>query len=332
MAHELETFTDGTAAFVSAREHAWHRLGTVLPDAFSAAEAMTHAHLGGWNVHKEALQAVVMREDGVHTIDVPDHYATVRTHPVTGAPEALGVVGPGYVPIQNEEHADLLDTLVDESGAHFETAGSMRGGRQVFLTMRLPDQVSIGGVDPLTVYLAACNSHDGSMAFRLLVTPVRIVCANTQAAAIRRARSAFSVHHTSGARGQIQAAREALGLTFRYMTAFQVEAERMINTTLTEAEFAGIVREVWPDQAQPSQRAATNTARREARLLHLFTDADTTATIRGTRWAAYQAVTEYLDHHTPVGPGRDAATIRAQRAVSGPVTDRKRKAFDLLAV
>jgi hypothetical protein len=47
----------------------------------------------------------------------------------------LGVVGRGYTPIQNEEHADLLD----ESGAHFETAGSIKGGRHVLLTMKLPD-------------------------------------------------------------------------------------------------------------------------------------------------------------------------------------------------
>ena len=28
MAHEIETFDDGTAAFVTARQDAWHRLGT----------------------------------------------------------------------------------------------------------------------------------------------------------------------------------------------------------------------------------------------------------------------------------------------------------------
>src|SRR6266576_3242346 len=117
MSHELETYTDGTTAFVSAREHAWHRLGTVLPDRFNAAQAMQHAKLGGWNVRKEHLQAVVPDSDGVRTIEVPGRFATVRTHPVSGQPEALGVVGDGYVPIQNEEHCDLLDTLVDQSGA-----------------------------------------------------------------------------------------------------------------------------------------------------------------------------------------------------------------------
>ena len=36
---------------------------------------------------------------------------------------------------QNEACAELLDLLIDASGAHFETAGSLRGGRRVFVTL-----------------------------------------------------------------------------------------------------------------------------------------------------------------------------------------------------
>ncbi|HEY3713200.1 MAG TPA: DUF932 domain-containing protein [Jatrophihabitantaceae bacterium] len=332
MSHELETFADGTAGFASARQHAWHRLGTVLPDSFTASQAMEHARLGWWNVRKEHLQAVVVTADGVSTIDVPDRYATVRTNPVTGAPEALGVVGPSYVPIQNEEHCDLLDALVDESGAHFETAGSLKGGRQVFITMKLPDTMQVGGIDPVDTYLTACNSHDGSMAFRLMVTPVRVVCANTLAAAIRRAKASFSIHHTTGARSQIQAAREALGLTFRYMGEFQAEAERMLDTTMTDAQFTALVRKLWPMPDEPTLRTRNSIARRDSELTYLFHDADTNNAIRGTRWAGYQAVTEYLDHYTPVGPTRDAVKVRAERAISDASTGLKVRTFDLLTV
>jgi phage/plasmid-like protein (TIGR03299 family) len=332
MSHELETFADGTTGFLSARQHAWHRLGTVLPDTFTASQAMEHARLGWWNVRKEHLQTVVVTTDGVSTIDVPDRYATVRTNPVTGTPEALGVVGPSYVPIQNEEHCDLLDALVDESGAHFETAGSLKGGRQVFITMKLPDTMQVGGIDAVDTYLTACNSHDGSMAFRLMVTPVRVVCANTLAAAIRSAKSSFSIHHTSGARSQIQVAREALGLTFRYNAEFQSEAEQMLDTTMTDAQFASLVRDLWPMPHDPTLRTRNSIARRDTELTYLFRDADTNRAIRGTRWAGYQAVTEYLDHYTPVGPKRDAVKVRAERAISDASVGLKVRAFDLLSM
>ena len=192
MAHEIETYQDKAAA-VFARVDAWHRLGTtVAGEAFTAEDALRLGHLGGWDVRKVALTATELSEDGVHSIAVPDHFATVRTSPFTGHPEALGVVGRGYTPLQNEEHCEFLNRLADESGAIFDTAGSLRGGRQVFVTMRLPETMRVGGVDDVTVNIAALNSHDGSMAFRLLVTPVRVVCANTQAAALRDARVVYS--------------------------------------------------------------------------------------------------------------------------------------------
>ena len=98
MAHDLETWGGRSASFVSARQHAWHRLGTVLPAEFDAAEAMRHAKLGGWNVRKEPLTTTVLSADGVASLDVPDHFATVRTNPVTGRPDVLGVVGRGLHP------------------------------------------------------------------------------------------------------------------------------------------------------------------------------------------------------------------------------------------
>ena len=338
MAHELEILPNGSASFVSARQHAWHRLGTVLPDTFTAAQAMEHANLGGWNVRKEALQTVIISADGVRSVPVPGQFATVRNRPgQAGEVDVLGVVGEQYTPIQNEAHCGLLDALVDASGAHFETAGSLKGGRQVFVTMKLPDTMQVGGVDAVDTYIAACNSHDGTSAFRLMVTPVRIVCANTQAAAFRRARSTFSIHHTSGATSHIQEARNALDLTFRYVETFQAEAERMINETLTVDAFREITRQLWPVAPNPSTRVKNNARSRELELVQLFTDSDTNTAIRGTRWAGYQAVTEYTDHFAPVGkkdaPAHVRAIARAERVAAGGETAAlKTRAFDLLTV
>jgi len=87
---------------------------------------MTLGHLGGWNVRKLPLTTAEVTEEGVTGIDVPG-FATVRTNPFTGQPEALGVVGGGYLPLQNEDHAEFLNLLADQSGAVFDTAGSLRG-------------------------------------------------------------------------------------------------------------------------------------------------------------------------------------------------------------
>lgn len=55
MGHLIETYGNQAAA-VFARQDAWHRLVTVVRDrAFTAQEAMTLGHLGGWDVHKGGL-------------------------------------------------------------------------------------------------------------------------------------------------------------------------------------------------------------------------------------------------------------------------------------
>jgi phage/plasmid-like protein (TIGR03299 family) len=316
MSHEIETHGDQAAA-IFARTDAWHRLGTTVRGrAFTAEQAMTLGHLGGWRVRKVPLTATEISNDGVTTIDAPG-FATVRSNPFTGQAEALGVVGDAYTPLQNEDHANFLNTLADQSGAVFDTAGSLRGGRQVFITMKLPETLTVGGIDSIDLNIAALNSHDGSSAFKILITPVRVVCANTQAAAIGNHVSSIAIRHTRNAKAAVQIARETLGLSFAYCAAFEAEAERLIQTTMTASGFDALTRRIFghaPDDATKRTRDADR--QRQARLASLFHDADTQANIRGTAWAGYQAVVEYLDHYAPVRDTRHAATARATRLLT----------------
>lgn len=279
---------------------------------------MTLGHLGGWDVRKVPLTACEISAGGVTSLEVPG-YATVRTNPFTDAPEALGVVSAGYRPLQNEEHCDFLNHLADASGAIFDTAGSLRGGRQVFVTMCLPETVLVGRVDELDLNIAALNSHDGNSAFRLLVTPVRVVCANTQAAALRHHVASVSIRHTAGAKAAVTAARDALGLTFAYATAFQAEAERLLDTAMTDAAFDALIAAVFPPPAHDApERTRTSATRRRETLAHLFHHAPTQRAIAGTAWAGYQAVVEYVDHYAPARANGqdDAATARAVRLLT----------------
>ena len=107
MPHEID-ITAGVASFANARSDHWHRLGQSVGHAMTAREALHAAHLAGWNVRKMPLQVPqqpVINQDGVTTPDplaVPDSYATVRTNPINGHIDVLGVVGSKYQPVQNE--------------------------------------------------------------------------------------------------------------------------------------------------------------------------------------------------------------------------------------
>jgi phage/plasmid-like protein (TIGR03299 family) len=330
MAHELTELAEGIHTFVSAREDAWHKLGVTVEDAMDAETALSKAHLAGWNVRKLAL--TMTDEQGI-TTELPNRWATAFTNPITQDTEYLGVVGSNYTVIQNEDHTQLLDALVDESGAHFETAGSLRGGKQTFISMKFPETMNIGGYDPISLYLVALNSHDGTSPFRFLVTPVRVVCANTQAAALQEAKASFSIRHTRGAQGHIQEAREAMGLTFKYMDAFQARAEQMMQTAITDSAFQSIVSRLFDADLAKTDRQRNTAIEHTNSVMSLWRDSATMDGIRGTRWGAYQAVTEYTDHFMSVrDTGRGSAFARAARvATPSPIMSLKENAFSLFA-
>lgn len=329
MAHELETLANGQTAFATARESAWHRLGTVADEAMTAEQIMAKAWLGNWQVRKIRVEGIEISPDGTERrIECDEKRMTVRTNPATGATEYLGIVSADYGTVQNEQCAEILNLLVDEAGAHFETAGSMRSGKEVFVTMKLPDTMRVAGVDDVGLYLAATTSHDGTRALRVDATPVRIVCANTQRAAFASSVGHYSFRHTSNVQAQISQCREAVGLMWKHFDTFQTEAEKMLNEMLTMAEFDKVVGELWPLDKDASPAKRNNHLQRSAALRYLIRDSDTQVAIKGTRWAGYQAITEYVDHYAPA----KTPELRASRALTRDGQTIKTRAFELLAV
>ena len=326
MAHNLDT-TDGQTSFLSAREDAWHRLGRTLDHSFTAEEAMTEGLLGGWNVRKLEVPTVFDESTGSF-VEMTNVHPVVRTNPVNGKADFLGRVGPGYQIIQNEEHAGLLNALVDESGAHFETAGALDGGRKVFITMKLPGHISIGGVDPIENYIAAINSHDGSSAFTLMVTPVRVVCANTLNVAFQNKSHSFRIRHTSGAEKQLHSqARQALDMTFNYLDGFQEQAEQLINTAMSQAKFEELIEREFGAPEGAAAATVTRATRKIEELSELFSDSFTHEGMRETAWAGFNALTEWEDHFAPTrGDAKDEK--RAEKALLYPSL--KTKALDLV--
>ena len=331
MAHEL--YTDGTNyAAAVARTMAWHQLGSfVADDDMSVDEALRLAYLADWNVRKVPLLASVDTDAGNQLVEIDIQFGVVHDSPFDGQPRALGVVGNYYTPIQNEESFAVLQQLVDENDLRIETAGALRNGSQTFVTMRVPEPMMIGGADPVDLFITALNSHNGSIPFTLLVSPVRVVCANTMNAALRNQHGSYKIRHTEGSAVKVAEARDALNLSFKYLDAFEVEAERMIAAQLTTDEFRRIVAAEFGPTPDDSDRITANKEKRVNEFVDLFLNSPTNADIRGTRWAGYHVFTEYHDHYSTVR-GTNATMTRALRTLADTTVSVKERAFDLFRV
>ncbi|MDQ6850944.1 MAG: DUF945 domain-containing protein [Actinomycetota bacterium] len=267
------------------------------------------------------IQTTLLGPDGVTNITIDGKYVTVRTNPITSLEEVIGlaightgIVGDTYTPFQNESLVDYPQTMTDESGAFLDTAGSMRAGADVFITMKLPTTMLVGGVDHLDVNIAILNNHTGNRAITGLITPTRIVCANTQRAALGNAKSSFKIRHTANAGDRVQEAREQLGLTWKYVAEFEIEAEKMIQTALAEADFRKLCDDIWKPPtdtaAGRSKTIAATAARRSTSCCWMRTPTQRSAAQGGpatrpspststTRrpWPARPATTRQLPHN-----------------------------------
>lgn len=313
------TITDTTPG---QRLNAWEELGQRLVPTKNAQAALDAAGLSGWNVRKAELIArpIITGTEDVHTkISVPDTFAIVRDNPKTGEPESLGTVGRYYHPVQNEDQIALLEALVDESGATFTSAGELRGGRTTFVTMELPEAIKVGGHDDVKLYLATFNSHDGQSSFRFVITPIRVSCANMQAAAVRSAVGSFTARHTAGgAKFALEQARQTLGMTFNYVDDFALEAQRLFEEEYTERQFIRLTASLFPTPDTASDTKKEAIAEHRSQLMKLWQASPTAETIRGTKWAALQAVTEYTDHIVTLRrkSPEELRRTRAERAVA----------------
>lgn len=334
----LEIPTTGTALRAPGRKDAWTILGADVSEANTAREALEMADLRDWDVRlmgNVTASEVTIHDDGVTATEVkmPDTRATVRTNPRTGGTEYLSAVGRKYTPVQIEAYENVLDLARRESGAVFHKAGAYDGGRKFFISMSLPGTVRIGGVDEHNMHLTLFGSHDGSSANSLHIGPTRLDCGNMQRIIIAGAKHKVSVPHTASALDKLVSLESELAVLFDWQDAFEREAERMLNTPLSLGQFEQLVtsRDLWPIPTSPTTRTRKNYEARMNTLRSLFENADTQESIRGTAWAGWNAIGEYLDHYAKA----NSLSVRAARSLSdvGAVTKKKTAAHrQLLAL
>lgn len=328
MPDAVEKHGDQAAFMAADGQPAWHGLGIVVSQAVKAEEALRLAHLAGWNVHKVPVYGARTDKSGMaaRTIELPGTFMTVRTNPFTGEFEGLGTVGKLWTPFQNEDLCESLDAIVDESGAHYHTGGSLEDGRKVFVSMKMPEGMTVGGEDTVDLYLIAATAHDGTGATQFMVSPVRPVCKNTLDAAVSAARRKWSMRHTSGMEGKVQTAREELGMAWKYAEALEGVFNKMIDKAFTKDEMDGLLKEIIPDPKTDAEGWVDRAAGQRGAVMDIFMNKETCEVGRGTRWAAYNAVAEYADWFRPGSPER-----RAREALGiGVNQTMKPKAFKLL--
>ncbi|MFD7793594.1 DUF932 domain-containing protein [Streptomyces sp. NPDC059759] len=319
----LDTST-GTAALYTSTP-AWHGLGTVIPGGTTDIDTVLRAGQIDFEVQKRPVQ---YRVHGKRSV-LDDRFVTVRMDTQAG----LGVVGHRYQVFQQRELFAFLEELAATYGILWESAGALRGGRRVFVTMQVPDGIVIdrGGIDDeIRLFIVAVNSHDGGSQAEVIVTPWRVVCGNTERFALADAVSRWGIRHTSGGLENVTEARRHLGLTVNYAKAFEAEETALARTDLAIDDFHKVIADLWPLDDDANDRTRNNHSARIGALDGIFrTEIER---VGRTAYAGERAITDYLDHVAPRRPGQTMTeeVARATALIEGTDDAAKTKAHKRL--
>lgn len=265
------------------REKPWHGLGTHVEEAPTSADALRIADLD-WNVVQRNIQVCGGAKIKNYKANVRDSDGTV-----------LGVVSDRYKIVQNAEAFEFTDSLIG-GDVRYETAGSLNGGRKIWLLARLPETEIVG--DKTEPYLCFTNTHDGSGAIRVCMTPIRVVCNNTLNLALGSARRAWSVRHTGDMASKMHEARVCLEMASAYMNDLSQTADRLANTTVTRDRLREILDEMFPVTEESTDREKQNIQKLKNEYMVCYFAPDILK-FRGTAWGAVNAMSDMISHNAP---------------------------------
>jgi len=330
MAHDLTIREDGSVEFFSAVTKGWHELGQTTEAKVTASEAIKVAKLD-WEVEQ-----VPCLHEGINgeLLQVPDNYIVRRKD--TLAP--LSVMSSRYTPIQNQEVFDFADSIIGEGQAVWDTAGSLAGGRKIFMQVELEGKLFLNSnPDDTTVKrVLFVSSHDGSKALQGMITPVRVVCQNTLNAALGNRSNTFKVFHRKNYQSKQQEAAKVLELAHAYYEDLQVVMNELAEQEVTASYVEGFLGTLLPAS---KDEVPTRTENRRKDLVNLFHNGK--GNLGKSKWDLYNAVTEFVDHHS-VGRLSTTRTLRSEasdnieaetrfeRAILGSGAVLKQRALDLL--
>jgi phage/plasmid-like protein (TIGR03299 family) len=252
----------------------------------------------------------------------------VRDNPESGKVEALAYVGGGYRAVQLEE-AFAVAAELESLGATVETAGSIRGGRQAFMTLHTAKGFVLdpnGAADRVQGYLNLRTSHDGSVANEAVSSLVRIVCANTfDMVTAENGKRAYRVRHTAKVHERLAAAQASLAIANGHLESFAALADKLYRVPMNNGEFIELANIIYPEPE--SKRGNTLWTKKLDLLDDLFTGAGdveyTLGNVENNAWKGLNALTERIDWHRKARGGDGSSLLIAQAGFTQNITVEK---------
>lgn len=299
MAHNIETM-------MSVREIPWHyemtkNVTKIIQEAPNSYDALVAAGLD-WRVEGRPIYDANGRIISGFKANTRDTDGKV-----------LGIVTDRYQIVNNIDAFQFTDNLIG-GDVRYETAGSLLGGKKVWMLAKMPTKKIAG--DDVATYVAFTNAHDGTGSVKALVTPVRIVCNNTLNLALNTAKRSWAMRHSGDIQGKLEEARNALELTEIYMEELNKQAERWANVTVNEDQLQAMLNKLFPEKADATERQKKNIEQQKENYMVCYFAPDILK-FNNSAWRAINAMSDFVAHTEPARMTANYAENNWNRIMDG---------------
>jgi len=227
----------------------------------------------------------------------------VRNDKAGVSERVLSIQQSSYHVIKNEQFGsvinDVLGIAADEDPVVFEALMSLYGGRQIVAVCYFEEPLSLSW-DPSKTYryLVIISRHDGQGGLRILLTNVRVVCANTlnQAEMIDGRNSGFTIRHTANWKSRVEEVSRILTAARGESAKWLEFAEQLAAYKVTGRQRETFLKRFMPISDDMSTKQMVNTENDRDKI-RLILSGDSCADIADTGYGLLMASTEWADHY-----------------------------------
>ena len=290
----------------------WDGLGQDVSEANSAFEV---CNLAGLNY--------MVRTEPIYTADgakIPNMVATRRYDPIAEGEEVAstvyGVVTNRYMPVQNYQGFEFIDSLFGHHGFQVETAGQFCDGKIVWVEAKLPEKIMIG--EKICPYLVFTNRHDGKGSVRIFLTPVRVVCRNTLNYAIKGAKDrTFAVKHTSSAKIMLEQAKMTLDNYHAYLDEMETMIDRQKRVMIEDRHLDQLLNNLIEIDEDATTKQKERVVAAQTEIRSVYNNAPDLDGYERSGFRFINAVSDWATHHRPTRLTENYRDNLFQKTLSG---------------
>lgn len=294
MAHMVETM-----AYVG--ETPWHGLGKRLEKGDDIEEFLVAAGLD-WKVEQHPVYSKV----GSDMILIPNRFAYHRDTDKSFLTMSRSAE---WTPVQNREMMEFFREYIEAGGARLETAGSLRGGREVWALADLNEEWTINRTDRTKGFLLMTTRHEAGTTTQVKTVATRVVCNNTMQVALAETGGiAYRQNHMSPF--NMAKAKEHIGLAREEIKKLKMDAQTLSKLRMSEYDNVRLLAEFFQPIEKPTdadvKKLINDPSAQSNKLqavLHSLKKAP--GAIPDNAWGTLNAVTHFFDHIE----GQDRARI-----------------------